>query len=98
MGNTSGETLIELTRKTPAIRHASSVQEDISRFPIIDIGRKRQTDIGKEDIGLIQEDIRRTLQIDWQKTLGNTSSRHQLDLLYRHWQDRHLSSDISKIL
>ena len=58
LGNTSGETLIELTRKTPAIRHASSVQEDISRFPIIDIGRKRQTDIGKEDIGLIQEDIR----------------------------------------
>ena len=50
--------MIELTRKTPAIRHASSVQEDISRFPIIDIGRKRQTDIGKEDIGLIQEDIR----------------------------------------
>ena len=50
--------MVELTRKTPARRHASSVQENISRFPTIDIGRKRQTDIGKEDIGLIKEDIR----------------------------------------
>ena len=71
MGNTSGETLIELTRKISARRHASSVQKDISRFLIIDIGRKRQvrtsptdtdqthwTDTGKKDIGLIQEDIK----------------------------------------
>ena len=58
MENNSDKTLVELTRKTPARRHASSVQENISRFPILNIGRKRQTDIGKEDIGLIQEDIR----------------------------------------
>ena len=58
IGNTSDKTLVELTRKTPARRHASSVQENISRFPIIDIGRKRHTDIGKEDIGLIKGDIR----------------------------------------
>ena len=58
MENNSDKTLVELTRETPARRHASSVQENISRFPILNIGRKRQTDIGKEDIGLIKEDIR----------------------------------------
>ena len=42
MGNTSGKTLIELTSKTSARRHASSVQKDISRFLTINSGRKRQ--------------------------------------------------------
>ena len=65
------QTPIELTRKILARKHASSVQIDISRFLITDIGRKRQvrtsstdtdqthqTDTGKKDIGLIQEDIK----------------------------------------
>ena len=56
-----------------ARRHTSSVQIDISRFLTTDIGRKRQvrtsstdtdqthqTDAGKKDIGLIQEDIKQT--------------------------------------
>ena len=42
VGKHFGQTLIELTRKILARRHASSIQIDISRFLTTDIGRKRQ--------------------------------------------------------
>ena len=54
-----------------ARRHTSSIQIDISRFLLTDIGRKKQvrtsstdtdqthqTDAGKKDVELIREDIK----------------------------------------
>ena len=71
IGKHFGQTSIELTRKTSARRRKSSVQEDISRILIIDIGRKRQLRTSSDrhwsnpsdrywekDIGLILEDIK----------------------------------------
>ena len=71
VGKHFGQTLIELSRKILVRRHASSIQIDISRSLTTDISRKRQGEnqLGqtlikpirqkdKEDIGLIQEDIK----------------------------------------
>ena len=51
MGNTSRQTPIELTRKILARKHASSVQRDISRFLITDIGKDRQTQTWQKTLG-----------------------------------------------
>ena len=42
MGNTSGRHRLNSVRQTLARRHVSSIQTDISRFLLTDIGRKKQ--------------------------------------------------------
>ena len=114
MGNTSGRHRLNSIERYWQEKHGGSVQIDISRFLLTDIGRKKrweaartdtdqthQTDTGKKDIGLIREDIKWSLQTDLAKDVGKHFRQTPIELTRKILARRHASSvqiDISRFL